>query len=308
MTFATALEQFIEHLQILNYSKATVEGYSKILKYFGTFLSDLYVKSIYDVTERHIRLYQKSLTEREVRGRPFSIKSQRGYLSAVKSLFRYLHRLGTVKDDPALRIELPRPDRQLPRGILEPAEMKKLLAAPDLNTSVGIRNRAILELFYSSAVRLSELISLQLKDMNLMGCECIVQGKGGKEAIVPFGKSARSALDNWLTFARPRLIREENGYLFVTSRGKRLGGREVRFMVSNYAKDAGIEKPCSPHGLRHSCATHLLKGGADVRHIQRLLRHESLNTTQIYTRVDVSDLKEAQRKFHPREVQYHATE
>ena len=305
---------------MLNYSKRTVDEYPIAVEYFLEYLSEFYITSVRDITPKHIRYFQMHLSEKTHHGKKISSATQRQYLGKVKTLFSFLFKTGKIKNDPAVHIDLPKRSKGLPRNILDVTEMHELLNQPDITTPIGMRDRAMLELFYSSGLRSSELTGLELKDVNMSNREIVVMGKGSKEALVPFGKEAHRALDNYLIFGRTAFLNSkysgggklsekrlklEKGkeYLFISKNGHRLTKANICILLKKYLKQAGIEKNCSPHGIRHSCATHLLKFGADVRHIQQLLRHASLDTTQIYTRVNVEDLKEAQLKYHPREMQ-----
>jgi len=320
----TILSEFKDYLNMRNLSQRTVEEYPIAIEYFLNYLREYYVDDVRMITSKHIRYFHEHLTERVYRGKLITSSTQRQYLGKIKAFFKFMYKTGKITTDPAAHIDLPKRAKGLPRNILDVDEMRTLLEQPDLSTSMGIRDRAILELFYSSGIRSSELISLELKNINMSNREMFILGKGNKEALVPFGREAHRALDNYLIFARSKLLGSPSGgggrlsqkrkddeddkeYLFVSKNGHRITKANVGTILKKYIKQAGIDKKCTPHGIRHSCATHLLKFGADIRHIQQLLRHASLDTTQIYTRVNIDDLKEAQSKFHPREIQSRET-
>jgi integrase/recombinase XerD len=275
------------------------------------------VENIRAANSRHILAYQGQLMEKTYRGKPLAPRTLHVRLSQVKTFFRFLLKTGRIYHDPAAGIDLPKRGRTLPRGILNEKEILCLLTQPDIGTPLGIRDRAILELLYSCGLRSSELRQLQIVDVDVSERTVHVLGKGNKEAVVPFGREAQRALDHYLLFARPVLLRsyhggrqktegkleEEKGraFLFLTKNGHRINAANLYHMLRRYAKAAGLAQKIGPHSLRHTCATHLLKHGADIRHIQKLLRHTDISTTEIYTRVAIEDLKEAQMKFHPRE-------
>jgi integrase/recombinase XerD len=238
-------------------------------------------------------------------------------MGQVKTFFRFLHATGRIHHDPAAALELPRKGGYLPRALLSVDEVMQLLAQPDLREPIGVRNRAMLELMYSCGLRNEEVTKLDATDIDLLGRTAYVHGKGGRDALVPFGREAAHALENYLYFARDRLLAErgkgrpvtegrrrrgsEGSPLFLTAQGYRINTGIVQHMVRFYTAKAGIQKPITPHCLRHACATHLLRNGADIRLIQRLLRHADISNTQLYTRVAVEDLKQAQKRYHPRE-------
>jgi len=267
---------------------------------------------------RQLQSYATYLAERpSAHGGKLCVASRHKAIGDIKIFFRFLHKSGRIHYDPAASLELPRKPQYLPRAILSIEETGKLLELPDIQTPIGIRNRAIMEILYSAGLRNEEVTLLDVQDIDLAGRTALVHGKGGKDAVVPFGRQAAHAIEHYLYFARNQLVnaintgrpvserrkKEDEGRqpLFVTAQGVRMVITTVTHMVKYYSTKAGIAKPITPHCLRHTCATHLLRNGADVRHIQQLLRHGSINSTQIYTRVAIEDLKEAQRRFHPRE-------
>jgi len=229
-------------------------------------------------------------------------------VSALRTFVRYLRREGWIDSDPAALAVAPKREHKVPAH-LSVDEVSQLLEAPDVSTPLGRRDRAILELFYASGIRLSELVALDLEDVNLADRVVRVMGKGRKERIVPFNQKAAAALRAWLKDrlalrAHPKAqnprsqSREEP--LFVNARGGRLTGRSVQRLVARYVKSCSTRFGISPHALRHSFATHLLQAGADLRAIQELLGHVQLSTTQRYTHVNVAQLLEVYRKAHPR--------
>lgn len=221
-------------------------------------------------------------------------------LSAWRHFYRYLVREGYLSSDPSAQIASPRLGRQLPNTLTE-TEVDSLLASPDPQTDLGLRDKAMLEVLYASGLRVSELVKLRLNQVNLrIGC-LRVFGKGNKERLVPLGEQAVDCLQVYLREGRPVLTRNQPcDDLFVTQRGGAMTRQAFWYLIKRYAQQAGIGKPLSPHTLRHAFATHLVNHGADLRVVQLLLGHSDLSTTQIYTHVARERLKELHANHHPR--------
>ena len=199
----------------------------------------------------------------------------------------------------SLLLESPKFNRKLP-DVLSPKEVEKLLQAPDLSNPIGLRDQALLELLYSSGLRVSELCTLDLTALHLKESFVRVVGKGSKERIIPIGKYAINALENYLTSGRPCLVKQKTGgACFLSQWGRGISRKTVWHIIQKYASKINIEKRVHPHSLRHSFATHLLSGGADLRSIQEMLGHSDIGTTQIYTHIDRSKLVQEHQKFHP---------
>ena len=226
--------------------------------------------------------------------------SIRRNVSAVRSYFRFLVGEGHVVRDPSERLETPQRWRTLPE-VLGVEEVEKLLAAPSLDEPLAFRDRAMLELAYGAGLRVSEWISLSVRDVMLKDHLVRVFGKGAKERLVPIGRRAIGAIAIYLRELRPNLEKGEGkGVLFLNARGQPLSRMGAWKILRKYVDQAGITKPVSPHTLRHSFATHLLEGGADLRAVQEMLGHVDISTTQIYTHVDREYLRSVHRQFHPR--------
>ena len=218
----------------------------------------------------------------------------------LKIFFRWLAGKGKLSADPAEPLHAPKPEKYLPET-LHAGDCRKLLESIDVSTALGSRDRAILEVFYSSGLRLSELCTARLEHLDLDEKFLRITGKGNKTRIVPIGELAKQALESYLASARPQLVRKRTGsHVFLSIRGGALSPDRVREIVKERAAMAGIDQNVYPHLLRHSFATHLLEGGADLRVIQELLGHADIATTQIYTHVDQKRLKQVHRSFHPR--------
>ncbi len=228
-----------------------------------------------------------------------SPRSSARRLSTLRRFYRYLLREGMIQDDPTADVRSPSLGRPLPKSITE-ASVEKLLMAP-AQTTLGLRDRAMLETMYASGLRVSELVTLALNELDLTTGLVRVTGKGGKERIVPLGDEATSRLRAYLTRARPELIGDQkNGAVFITRRGKPMTRQAFWQLIKRYTVVAGIDTDLSPHSLRHAFATHLLNHGADLRSVQMLLGHADLSTTQIYTHVARARLQSLHSSHHPR--------
>jgi integrase/recombinase XerD len=229
-----------------------------------------------------------------------SATSIRRNVAALRTYFRFLVGEGVLKSDPSERLELPRRWRTLPQ-VLSATEVNKILSAPNTDDPLYYRDRAMLELSYSAGLRVSEWIGLTVRDLMMEDGLVRVLGKGSKERLVPFGRSAMSALLLYLRELRPRLVRSNGeSALFLNARGEQLTRMGAWKILRKYVSRAGISKRVSPHTLRHSFATHLLEGGADLRAVQEMLGHADISTTQIYTHVDREYLRQVHRQYHPR--------
>jgi integrase/recombinase XerC len=232
----------------------------------------------------------------------YSRKTIARKLSGLRSFYRYLLREKMVENNPVKAVTTPKLPKALPK-VLYQEEMLALLNQPDLNSPLGMRDRAILELLYASGMRVSELVGLTVDSLDLTVGVALVFGKGAKERYVPIGKSAISSLTQYLLEVRPKLLsknQDEHNLLFLNARGGPLTDRSVRRIVDKYVNAAAISLKASPHTFRHSFATHLLDGGADLRSVQELLGHVNISTTQIYTHVSKERLRETYYNSHPR--------
>ncbi len=219
---------------------------------------------------------------------------------ALRIFFRFLTARARIQADPAEKLPLPRLPQTLPQPLSQP-DMAKLVAAPTGDSPLEIRDRALLELLYACGLRIAEACSVRLENLDEEGGVIRVTGKGNKTRLIPVGRAALEALKFYLTNARPKLVSPKSGgEIFLSVRGHALTPARIWQLVRHYAKISGIEEAVHPHQLRHSFATHLLAGGADLRIIQEMLGHASIATTQIYTQVDRGQLKSVHRKFHPR--------
>ncbi|MCY4636225.1 MAG: tyrosine recombinase XerC [Acidobacteria bacterium] len=303
------LQPFLDHLRLnRNLSRHTVRAYGSDLSQFFEFAAAHLGREprVGDLGHRLVRDFLADTYER----RQASSSSARK-LAAVRTFARYLRREGLLEEDPGTLLSAPKVERRMPAHMAVD-EVTALLAAPDAGTPLGLRDRAILELFYASGLRLGELVGLDLEDVNLSGRMVRVLGKGGKERIVPFNPAAAAAIREYLTARRGLVSRAHGGAtagdpaphmgdpLFVNYRGGRLSSRSVGRMVRRCVTQVGAQRGISPHALRHSFATHLLERGADLRAIQELLGHARITTTQRYTHVSAAQITELYRRTHPR--------
>ena len=277
-------------------SRNTLESYSRDVSTFSTFLKSKKINKLENVSEQNIIDFLSYLKSKKL-----SIKTINRHIVSIKQLFTYLRLEEIIKEDPVRNIKTPKLNKSIP-DVLSLDQVDKLLSMPENNISPeGIRDFAMLEVLYSTGVRVSELIELELNRLNQDHGYIIVFGKGDKERIVPLGKASLDKINNYLTNSRPNLLKEKNSeYLFVTTRGTKMTRQGFWKIIKKYALKAGINSKISPHTLRHSFATHLLERGADLRIIQVMLGHSDISTTQIYTHVQKEKLKQIHKKFHPR--------
>lgn len=303
------IAKFREYILQKGYSPKTADEYGDYVFYFADWLRTSCNKTEpSEVTKQDAFSFQTHLFNYRTRkNTPLTLSTQGKRLRAVRCFFRFLAKTDIVLYDPTASLELPREEEGLPRGILSRPEVKRLLDKPDASTLMGLRDKAILELFYSTAIRLSELINIRLIDLDLERNTLKVKGKFAKERVVPVGSFARRYLTEYIEKVRPKLLKDKRiSNIFLSIRGGRaLEKSSVNALVRKYVKAAKIRKHnINCHSLRHSCATHMLEAGCDIRYIQELLGHRSLETTQIYTRVVIPGLKKVHQKTHPREKDY----
>jgi integrase/recombinase XerD len=296
MEVATAINSFLSHARVeKGLSPNTIEAYRRDLLKFDGFIKKrkLALEQIGrdELVDFLASLYRQNLES----------KSVARHLVTLRNFFRWALVQELVKSDPAVNLESPKVRRSLP-GYLKLEQVEKILSQPDEKTPLGLRDRAMLEVLYSTGLRVSELISLKVADLDTkVGClRCI--GKGNKERIVPVGKKALAIVDRYLRNSRPRLAGKAGAspMLFVNRSGARITRVGVWKILSEHGKRAGLGVPLTPHMLRHSFATHLLERGADLRSVQLMLGHSDISTTQIYTHVVEDRLKQIYRAHHPR--------
>ena len=303
-SYGDLLAAYVNELRVRNYGLSSREQAAHVLPRFFAFLEERRVSDIRATTEEHVVAWAKHLSAAQNRhGEPLSPHTRRSYLVLLQRFFRFLDRRGMVLANPMLDVVMPKVEK-LPRVVLSHSQAQRLIEAPSPFTPVGKRDRALLELLYGTGLRLSECARLELRDVDLgKGTLFVRQGKGKKDRVVPFAGQAAAALDLYLREGRPALTRtaRQQALFLSSSSGKAMGSGSIQLVVREHARTAGLKVSVSPHILRHTYATHLIQGGADVRHVQKLLGHSCLQSTTIYTRVFPKDLAKMVEKAHPRE-------
>lgn len=307
-------DRFTEHLRLRHFAPGTIANYTAELAPFMAYLETQAITSLGEVTRTQVEDYRTHLfyatyqgTDRSKRGQRLSLAGQANRLTAVKAFLRFLWMEGFLLTDPAAGVKLARLPRDLPRTLLSEEETARLLEAPDVTTTLGLRDRAVLEVLYGTALRNGELVALRLEAVDLPRHELrIHRGKGGKSRVVPLGEEAAFWLEAYLEKARPQLVRvarqrRDEGYVFLSWRGRPLRRSAVGELLGQALKSAALDKKVTPHSLRHGCATHMLRHGAGLRHLQLLLGHALATTTQGYLRIETSDLRAVMERCHPRE-------
>jgi len=305
--FELLIARFLERMRVEGFSPRTIDSYRSQLGFLLAWLdTETDVEEITAVTLELLHGYQTWLygyTDEE--GRGLAIATQAARLSVVRAFFRWLVKTDVLLYDPSGGLVLPKRKGILPRSVLTKQEVTRMLAAADTTTTLGLRDRAMLEVLYSTGIRNAELRALTVYDLDLdRGLVRINEGKNAKDRVVPLGEIACRWLQEYLDEARPKLLARDSvgeQTVFLSKNGRPLLPLGVIDRIRRLAKAAGIERPVTPHSMRHTFATHMLRGRADIRHIQAMLGHASVATTQIYTRVEVTDLKTVHKRCHPRE-------
>jgi len=299
VTLGPEAQQFLRHLRAeRGLSAATVEAYTRDLRRYTTYLEE-HGLGLAAVTPEDVEAFVVWLREsRRHDGSPYAERSLGRTVVAVRGLHRFLRVEGGAPIDPASGIAAPSHGRSLPKALSE-LDVVRLLDAPSSSTPAGLRDRAALELLYGAGLRISELTGLDLDDVDPVDRMVLVRGKGDRQRIVPFGAPAAEAIERWLTVGRPGLAPRVPA-LVVNLRGGRLSRQGLWQVIRRHAETADVSAHVTPHTLRHSFATHLLDGGADIRAVQELLGHASLTTTQIYTLVSRGAMRRVYEQAHPR--------
>jgi len=296
--FQYAIEDYIHFIQVeRQLSDNTLASYRRDLETYVNFLQEVEAMSDFRKVERTIIL--RHLEQLRMQGK--TSRTVARHISSIRSFHQFLLREKRAETDPTVHLEMPTIEQKLP-NILSIEEIEALLMAPNRSKPQGVRDVAMLELLYGSGMRISELIALDLSDIHLTMGFVRVFGKGGKERIIPLGKSALSALNHYLNSARGQLQGKypKTDAFFINQRGKRLTRQGCWKLMKEHALKAGIQHELTPHTLRHSFATHLVENGADLRAVQEMLGHADISTTQIYTHISKTRLSEVYKQFHPR--------
>ncbi len=294
------VEGFLDYLRIeKSASTLTLVSYRTDLGQFLSFLARQYSVSRQDISaellnHKSVREYLAQLQEKGMSRSTMARK-----LAALRSFVRYLCRENVLRNNPIAAVSTPKQDKRLPK-FLYPLEIQILMDAPDTSKPLGLRDKAILETLYAAGLRVSELVGLKVNDVYFDEELIKVFGKGSKERIVPLGSQALLSLSNYLQKGRPFLEKGKQEALFLNRLGTQLSDRSVRNIINKYVEEAALQQKVSPHTLRHSFATHLLNGGADLRSVQELLGHVKLSTTQIYTHLTTENIQQVYHETHPR--------
>ena len=290
------LDQFLNYLVVeRGLSPNTLESYSRDLIKYLEYLSRKGIKDINETSDLTVISFFTSLKKDGLSNRSIARN-----LSSIKMFYKFLAEDHHIKSNPTLNIETPKRESKLPQ-VLSMEEVDSLLKIPGRNTPLGLRDAALLELLYATGLRVSEIISLPLNNINLEAGYLIAYGKGSKERLVPIGEVAQNLIKEYLEKARPALLKKkQSNYLFITRRTKPMTRQGFWKLIKKYALAAGIKKNISPHTLRHSFASHLLERGADLRSVQIMLGHSDISSTQIYTHVTTERLKKIHNQYHPR--------
>ena len=286
---------FLKYLKIeKNYSKYTIINYGKDLKIFKKYLDSEHITNIKNVDYKVLRQYLSFLYDFD-----YEKKTITRNISTLRSFFKYLHKENIIKSNCMTLIESPKLDKKLPK-VLNAIEIEDILNIPDITTPIGKRDSVILELIYSTGVRVSELVNIKISDIDFGSKKIIINGKGNKERIVLFGHVLEDKINLYLNDGRKELVKDINDYLILNKNGNKITPRGIELIIDKILKAGHINFKISPHTLRHTFATHMLNNGADLKTVQELLGHESLSTTQIYTHVSNERLKSVYLKTHPR--------
>jgi integrase/recombinase XerD len=303
----TLAARYLQQLEALNYSPPTLATKQVYFNRLGEFLTEAKITDLATVTAATLLDFQRWLFyQPTVRGLSRGVSSQNRVLSAIRNFFKFLHHEGYLAHNPAQDLRLSKEPDALPKNVLTPDEARKILEAPDTHTHVGYRDRTLLEVLYASGIRKAELRNLTVDAVNLEEELLRVnRGKGRKDRVVPLSSVACRYLENYIKVIRPELLHgKQTDVLFISVRhGLPIGVNGIGPIIDKYVRLARVKKRVTCHLWRHTCATHLLKNNANLRHVQEMLGHKSLATTERYLRLTITDLKEAHRKFHPREQQ-----
>jgi integrase/recombinase XerD len=299
---AAAIAEHVGWLEAAHYSASTLRARRRNLRHFAAWSAERGISHPSELTLPILERYRHTLFHtRKANGQPLGFGDQVQKLLAVKQFLRWATRMHVVGCDVGAALELPRRPQHLPRAVLSVSEVEQVLAAPDLREPLGLRDRAILETFYSTGMRRMELIHLRLPDVDAeRGVVYVREGKGKKDRVVPIGERALDWIQRYADEVRPRhVVEPDSGNVFLTRRGKPLRSNRLTELVHRYVAQAGLAKSGSCHLFRHTMATLMLENGAKVRYLQELLGHAQLSTTELYTRVSIAQLKAVHQRTHP---------
>ena len=301
-SMASWMWRFLQWLRVKNYSERTIANRLSYLGFFVTWADARGLVYPHEVTRPALEAYQRHLFHmRMASGRPLSFRSQRCRLVPVRALFAWLTRSNVLLANPASELTLPKMEKRLPRAVLTAEEAERVIAVPEVDEPVGLRDRAILEVFYSCGIRRAELCKLRVVELDFERHTVFIrEGKGRKDRMIPIGSRAVAWVMKYLDKSRPQLVLgDDDGTLFLTTTGESITPNRMTQLVRGYIEASGVPKKGSCHVFRHTMAALMLEGGADIRYIQAMLGHVSLETTQIYTQVSIRALVNVHATTHP---------
>ncbi len=288
------IDKYLDYLlHIRKYSPNTIKTYKEALTIYQTFLNNHHY-DILNITDEIVKEYQIYITN--IYHEKTTMASR---ITAIRAFYTYLYKDKKIKNNPFSNARNPKLDKKLPK-FLQFKELEQMFSIPNLNTPLGIRNRLILEMLYATGVRVYELVSIKLNDINSSNHTIKILGKGSKERIVIYGEECATILDKYIKEGRPKLLKQNNSYLFLNNHGQKITDRSIRNILNNIILQSSLNLHITPHTLRHSFATAMLNKGADLITVKELLGHESLNTTSIYTHVTNEQLRKVYEFAHPR--------
>jgi integrase/recombinase XerD len=298
MSLIDELHRYLQYLQLeRQMANNTVQSYRRDLLHYNTFLTDHHIETVTDITHSHITEYLDVLHHMGLHAASVS-----RHLSSIRGFHQFYLGEGIARLDPTANITIPKPWMRIP-DVLDILEVEQILQQPDAATATGLRDRSILECLYATGIRVSELVTLHSTDIFWDEEFIRVFGKGDRERLIPIGQSALHWMRRYMDEVRAKLVQhgKSRDLVFLNRFGQKLSRQSVWIMIQKYVQAAGIHKRVGPHSFRHSFATHLIEGGADLRAVQEMLGHADISTTQIYTHLDREFLKEVHRHFHPLE-------
>lgn len=304
MQISDAIRRYRNQLLAQGASDHTVRGAKSALKQLAQFLETRNITDVAQLNRDALMRYREEIAWRLTpKGQPLQVHSQLNLLGHIACFCCFLVAEGWLLADPSANIPRPKKPRRLPRNVMDTNDVERILDLPNIKSLRGFRDRTILEVLYSTALRREEIANLELGDIDTDGGYVFVrEGKGGKDRVVPLGKSACDIVKSYLIGAHPHWPNAaKTKRLFLNRWGRGMSPNAVWAVVRKYAKAAQLDKPVATHSFRHACATHMLRNGAPIRQLQEMLGHDSLESTQIYTHVTINDLRAMHRKFHPRE-------
>lgn len=301
---STITEEYLEHLKSINYSERTLSEYSYRCFEFVNFLKEkCLVKTAPELRKAHLHFWQKHLAAQKTnKGLPLKPSTLNRKISNSRELLKFMAENAFIQNTLIKALHFIKEPKFLPMGVVEHRKIRKILAKVPTSTSIGYRDRAVLELLYTTGIRASELVRLNVESVNFDYATILVFGKGRKERVVPMGKTAMRCLETYVKAVRPFLLKNsQEQALFLNKMGTRMLYDTLRVLVHRYFDDTGIEINVTPHTFRRSCTTEMIKGGANLYHIKELLGHEKLDTLKHYIKLTINDLKKTHAKCHPRE-------